>query len=136
MESPTTTPELARQKLQRVRDTVLALHKALLDSERTAYEMSHGPVASPAAFLQLLIHDEWFSWLQPMTNLIVQIDEALAAKRPPAEAAQLEALLMDTGRLLSESSGEGSFFNRYSAAVQRDPGLSVLHSQVQQELGR
>lgn len=134
MDLPATTPEVARQKLQRTRETVLALHKALLDSERTAYEISHGPVGSPAAFLQLLIHDPWFSWLQPMTNLIVQIDEALAAKRPPAEAAQLEALLVDTNSLLSASSGDDNFWKRYSAAVQRDPGVQVLHDRLQQDL--
>lgn len=137
MEFPAAAPEVAREKLQRVRNTVLTLHKAVLDSERTAYEISHAPIGSPAAFLQLLINDPWFSWLQPMTNLIVQIDEALAAKRPPSTAGLLEALLQDTGALLSPSrQTDGSFWKRYSGVLQRDPAVAVLHDAVFQELQR
>jgi hypothetical protein len=125
----------ARQRLSDVRNTVLALHKALLDSERTAYEIIHGPIGSPGAFLQLLINDPWFAWLQPMTNLIVLIDETLAAKNPPAERSVLEQLLADTRALLSPSTeGTDGFWKRYSAALQRDPGVAVLHSQLTTEL--
>lgn len=135
MELPATAPELAREKLQRVRDKILRLHKALLDSERTAYEISHGPIGSPGAFLQLLIHDPAFSWLQPMTNLIVQIDEALAAKRPVSPPAALEALRQDTAALLtpSSSSDEG-FGKRYMAVLERDPAVLQLHEEAVREL--
>ncbi|HEX4773521.1 MAG TPA: hypothetical protein VH351_22005 [Bryobacteraceae bacterium] len=127
--------QAARRQLQQVRNTVLALHKALLDSERTAYEITHGPVGSPGAFLQLLINDPWFAWLQPMTNLIVLIDETLAAKNPLAETSVLEQLLADTRALLSPSTeSSNGFWKRYSGALQRDPGVAVLHSQVTAEL--
>ena len=42
--------EQARQKLAELRQTLLTLHKALLDSERTAYELVHGAIPSAAAF--------------------------------------------------------------------------------------
>ena len=80
METSEAVPEQTRQKLMALRMILLNLHKALLDSERTAYEISHGAIASPAAFLQLLINDSSFKWLRPITTLIVQIDETLAAK--------------------------------------------------------
>ena len=57
--------EEARKKLSDVRQLLLELHKALLDSERTQYEIVHGPLASPAVFLQLLIGDDKFAWLRP-----------------------------------------------------------------------
>jgi hypothetical protein len=120
----------ARLRLQQLRDNVLTLHKAVLDSERTAYEIVHGPVGSPAAFLQLLINDPWFSWLQPLTSLIVLIDETLAAKKPPASDTDFERLIEDTHALLSPSR-DGDFWRRYSAAVQRDPAVAVIHSQVE-----
>lgn len=124
----------ARERLQQVREAVLALHKSVLESERTAYEITHGPIASPAAFLNLLIHDSAFAWLQPLTTLIVQIDEALAAKRPPATQQVFEQLLGDTSALLSPSTEESSFWHRYWAVVQRDPAVAVLHSEVASEL--
>ncbi len=131
MQSSSAAPEEVRQRLQSVRNTILQLHKALLDSERTAYELSRGPIGSPAAFLQLLINDPWFSWLQPMTNLIVLIDETLAAKKPPAATVDLERLLVDTRALLSPSNADpNGFWKRYAASLQRDPAVAVLHTQL------
>ena len=90
METSEAGSEQGREKLVALRMILLNLHKALLDSERTAYEMSHGAIASPTAFLQLLINDSSFQWLRPITTLIVQIDETLAAKKPPASERDFE----------------------------------------------
>ena len=134
MESPEPLVDPARQRLAALRDILLALHKALLDSERTAYEPSHGPVASPGAFLQLVINDPWFAWLRPVTSLIVQIDETLAAKRPPAAARDFERLIEDMRALLSPSREADDFWRRYSGAMQRDPAVEVLHQQIEAAL--
>ncbi|MBV9266625.1 MAG: hypothetical protein JO061_10700 [Acidobacteriaceae bacterium] len=131
MELPQSAAD-ARLRLQQLRDNVLTLHKAVLDSERTAYEIVHGPIASPASFLQLLINDPWFAWLQPLTTLIVQMDETLAAKKPPATEVDLERMIQDTHALLSPSRNAADFWGRYFATVQRDPAVAVIHSQVQQ----
>jgi hypothetical protein len=134
MELPEPAPDPARQRLAALRETLLTLHKALLDSERTSYEIAHGPVASPAAFLQLLINDNWFAWLRPVTTLIVQIDETLAAKKPPATSRDFEMLIEDMRALLSPSRDVNGFWKRYSGAVQRDPGVAVLHEKIEKEL--
>ena len=122
--------ETARQRLQSLRDKLLTLHKALLDSERTSYELVRGPIAGPGAFLQLLINDNWFSWLRPITTLVVQIDETLAAKRPPAEDREFEQLIVDTRALLSPSRDDQVFWSRYAAVVERDPAVALLHDEV------
>ena len=62
MEITDAVPEKGRQKLAELRLILLNLHKALLDSERTAYEIGHGAIGSPAAFLHLLINDPSFQW--------------------------------------------------------------------------
>ena len=134
MELPPGGAEAAREKLTELRQSLLTLHKALLDSERTSYELVHGTIASPAAFLQLLINDNWFAWLQPVTTLLVQIDEALAAKNPPATAREFEQFIADTRALLSPSRETNGFWKRYSGVVQRDPGVAVLHEQVEKQL--
>lgn len=134
METPDAGLEQARQKLAELRQTLLTLHKALLDSERTAYELVHGTIPSAGAFLQLLINDAWFQWLRPITTLLVQIDETLAAKKPPAAARDIERLMVDTRALLSPSREANGFWKRYSGAVQRDPGVSLLHAQMEEQL--
>ncbi len=126
--------ETARQRLYEVRQTLFTLHKALLDSERTSYELGHGPIGSPAAFLQLLIHDPWFAWLQPITSLLVQIDEALAAKKPPRSKRELELLIEDTRALLSPSRERDGFWKRYSASLERDPAVALLHLEIKKQL--
>jgi len=131
METSEAVPEQTRQKLMALRMILLNLHKALLDSERTAYEISHGAIASPAAFLQLLINDSSFKWLRPITTLIVQIDETLAAKKPPASEHDCEQLITDMRALLSPSREEVDFWKRYFAVVQRDPAVAVLHEQME-----
>jgi hypothetical protein len=124
----------ARQKLGVVRELLLELHKALLDSERTQYEIVHGPLKSPAAFLQLLIGDEKFAWLRPTTMLIVQVDEALAAKKPPATQPQLEQLRSDIGALFSPSTDGDGFWKRYFVVIQRDPAVAKLQKQMETAL--
>ena len=126
----------ARQKLGDVRQVLLELHKALLDSERTQYEIVHGQLASPAAFLQLLIGDEKFAWLRPATTLIVQVDEALAAKKPPSTQPVLEQLTNDIRALFSPSSDGELFWKRYSTVVQRDPAVAQLQRQMEAALDR
>ncbi len=128
MELPSDASSDARVRLKELRDSLLTLHKALLDSERTSYELVHGQVASSAAFLQLLINDNWFSWLRSITTLLVQIDESLAAKNPPKGEREFEMLIDDTRALLSPSSEGGEFWKRYAAVLARDPAVSVLHS--------
>lgn len=80
---------------QRLRDTralLLRLHKALLDSERIVYEQFHGRIPSSGEFFRLVIEHEWFSWLRPMSQLIVQIDDVLSPKEPMT-LGQAEELL-------------------------------------------
>lgn len=134
MELPQAGPHEARQRLSELRQRLLTLHKALLDSERTSYEIVHGPISSPGAFLQLLINDPWFAWLRPVTTLLVQIDEALAAKNPPRTERDFGQLIDDTRALLSPSRDVNGFWKRYAGAVRRDPGVAVIHEQMEKYL--
>lgn len=134
MESSEAACDAARRRLKELRETLLTLHKALLDSERTSYEIVHGPIASSSAFLQLLINDSWFAWLRPVTTLLVQIDEGLAAKNPPGTAREFQQLIEDTRALLSPSREAEDFWKRYAGVVQRDPGVAILHDRMAKQL--
>jgi len=124
-----------RKRLEKIRVGLLALHKALVDSERIGYEQTMGPIQSPNHFLQLLMKDPWFVWLQPLSQLIISMDEALDAKEPPADA-EVEALLKEAWILHSPSeSGEG-FSRHYFNALQRDPNVILAHAEVTKLFGQ
>ena len=118
-----------RKRLEKVRLALLALHKALVDSERATYEKTMGTITSPNHFLKLLTEDPWFAWLKPISNLIVSMDEALDMKESPGDPA-VEAMLKETRALLVPSeSGEG-FSRHYFEALQRDPNVILAHAEV------
>src|SRR5882672_1682237 len=99
--------EQVRQRLTTIRLALLDLHKALVDSERVSYEKTVGQISSPNHFLQLLTRDPWFAWLQPFSQLIVAMDEAVEEKEPLTMTG-LDALVKQTRLLLVASeSGEG-----------------------------
>ena len=127
--------DMLRKRLEKVRLALLALHKALVDSERVGYEKTVGTIQSPTHFLDLLMKDPWFVWLQPLSQLIVSMDEALDSKKPLADSA-VEALLKKTWILLAPSeSGEG-FSHHYFDALQRDPNVILAHAEVTKLFGR
>ena len=114
-----------REELVEARRGLLVLHKALIDSERNAYEARAG-ATSNGQFLQLLLQDPFFVWLRPFSGLIAQMDEALAAAEgvSPDEAdaflAQARALI---GPPESNTGGE----TRYEEVRARDPAVLFAH---------
>jgi len=123
-----------RQHLHELRDPLLNLHKALVDSERIFYEQTVGKILSPHHFLRLLAADPWFVWLHPLSELIVTIDTVLDAKTPPLTAT-LDDLVRQSYRLLvpaetTEDTANHGFAMHYFEALQRDPDVVVAHAEV------
>src|ERR1051326_1074374 len=128
-------PDPVRKRLEDARQALLTLHKALVDSERITYEQTVGATQSPNHFLQLLTKDPWFAWLQPFSQLIVSMDEALDAKHP-LTAAVVNAAIEEASRLLAPSeSGEG-FARHYFEALQRDPDVVLAHREATKSFSR
>jgi hypothetical protein len=127
-----TTP--LQQRLQPLRNALLDLHKALVDSERVSYEQTIGTIPSPNHFLQLLTSDPWFAWLHPLSQLIVAMDEALDEKEPLTSAG-VDALVNQTRLLLVASETGDGFPKHYFDALQRDPDVVLAHAVVAKLLG-
>jgi hypothetical protein len=123
-----------QERLQPLRDALLKLHKALVDSERVSYEKTIGAIQSPNQFLQLLADDPWFAWLHPLSQLIVTMDEALDEKEPLTMAG-VDALVNQTRRLLVASETGQGFSRHYDEALQRDPDVVLAHAEVAKLLG-
>ncbi len=125
----------ASQRLRGVRQSLLRLHKALLESERETYEQAHGRIETNYQFLDLLMHDPWFDWLHRLSELVVQIDEMLDADEPPGEG-DLDGIIDQTRVLLSPAEKGSEFQRKYFNALQRSPDVVVTHAEVVKHLGK
>ena len=119
--------EETRDQLRALNIRVVRLHKVLLDRQHRAYERRHGPVA-PTQLLQLLLHDEQFAWLRPLSGLMARIDEALDDDSEVSRAG-VERLFRDVEALL-RSDRDGTFETRYRDALQESPEVVMAHADV------
>jgi catechol 2,3-dioxygenase len=122
-----------RTRLNGLRTRLLALHKALLDDAKSAYEMDRGRVGSPGSLLQLVINDPWFAWLHQVSELIVRIDEMTAAESTATEP-DARTLFEQVDRLLLPSENGDVFARRYYEAIQRQPAVVLAHGDVKRLL--
>ena len=124
--SPPVGPQNPRERLQKLREGLLRLHKSLLDTERAAYERDVQRIGSPGEFLNLLLNDPWFNWLRELSQFIVLVDETLDLENPPT--AEEATRLIARARVLVSPAEEGNTFaRRYWEAMQRDPSAVLAH---------
>lgn len=126
--------EKTRQQVVSVRIVLLRLHKTLLEFEREGYERDHGKVANSYEYLNLVMNDPWFAWLRQLSELIVEIDELLAAREPPNENTGL-ALIRQARILLTPNESGSEFQRKYFAAMQLSPEVVLAHSEFANVLG-
>src|SRR5919106_5505862 len=102
------------------------VHRGLLEVSRERYELANGPVRSKGDLLQLLLHDETFAWLRPLSGLIVEIDELAARDDAPtgAETAAIGALVQ---AFTSSSDDPEAFGSRYVALLSSEPRVAMSH---------
>ncbi|HEY6462709.1 MAG TPA: hypothetical protein VIY73_21215 [Polyangiaceae bacterium] len=121
-----------RAGLEALREGLLGVHKALLAIARAEYEGEHGPVATPGALLQLLIHDGSFAWLHPVSELAARADElAEEDDLPDAEAAAIADAA--SGLLAPDENGTG-FARRYFEALQASPEVVMAHGEARRAI--
>jgi len=120
-----------RQRLITLRNGLLHLHKALMESERAAYERDVEHITSTGQYLNLVLNDPWFSWLRELSQFVVLVDETLDQKEEVPE--QDAVRLVSEARALVAPDENGERFGRsYWQAMQRDPGAVLAHSDMMQ----
>jgi hypothetical protein len=110
------------------------VHRSLMETARERYEFASGPVRSRGELLDLLLHEETFAWLGPLSGLIVEIDE-LAARDPaptPAETAAMGTLVQ---AFTSSSDNPDAFGSRYVALLASEPRVAMSHVGLRDALG-
>ena len=120
-------------ELRTLRHALLRLHKALVDSERVTYERVQGRVATKGELLQLVIHDSWFVWLRPVSELIVRLDGLLESDEPSI-VAEGAGVTTEIRQLLTPAEGGPGFATHYFEALQRDPAVVLAHADVMRSL--
>lgn len=129
MDSANSLSTQKMQQLREVRLSILRLHKALLHFERDVYEEYHGRIRSPGEFFRLVTEDEWFNWLRPISQLIVQMDDVIHAKEP-VTVDQVDALMTAAKHLLQPAAQGTTLKERYYQAIQRDADIASMHGEV------
>jgi hypothetical protein len=127
-----TDHDRARALLEDVRESLLGVHTALLAVARTEYESVHGPIAGPGALLQLLIRDEAFAWLHPVSELAARADELV--EEPEIPAAELSAIARTAAELLALDEAGSGFAKRYFDAIQGSPDVAMAHAQARRAI--
>lgn len=117
--------------LQALRLPLLALHKAVLGTERRTLERVQGEL-SGAQFLQIVADPLRYGWLQPFSALILAIDDTLDVKDGDEddEIATPAELIERTRELLLPPKADTPFGRRYISLMQKEPDLVLAHAAV------
>lgn len=117
------------RRLTDLRNGLLRLHKVLLESEKALYERDIARIPNTGTYLDLVMNDPWFAWLRELSGMIVLIDEAIAAEKPPTTEEADGFIAKARALLVPAETGEG-FAKQYFALLQRDPNVVISHSEM------
>ncbi len=126
--------EATAEKLRGIRGALLHLHKTLLERERDEYERGHGKIGNSYEYLNLVMHNPSFAWLRNLSELIVQIDEALDGRETASETTA-NALMQQARLLLTPNEAGPEFQRKYYASVQESPEVVLAHAEFARLLG-
>ena len=116
---------MLRGALRDLSKSLIPLHRHLIDASKSDYAFAFTPIASPSELLRLLKDDEFFSWLKPLTWVIVDIDEMARRDFEPKDAFEIAARVE-------------SFLatDPYLAMLQRDVDVAAGHATVRAVLAK
>ena len=118
-----------RPQLRSLSRVLQDVHRSLIDFSRERYELVHGIVPSRSRLLGLLLGDEAFTWLAPLSRLIAEIDE-LAARDVAPTQAEVEEKRAGAEALTSTSDDPNAFGSRYVALLASEPRVAMHHGEL------
>ncbi len=122
-----------RSQLRALSRALRDVHRSLVEFSRDRYELANGVVRGKTALLDLLLNDEAFAWLRPLSKLIVEIDE-LAARTPAPTAAEVEEIRARAEALMTSSEDPNAIGSRYIALLASEPRVAMNHGELRAAL--
>jgi len=128
------TPERAewRDALGEISRALIPLHRLLIETAKSDYAFAFGPVGA-ARLIELIRSDPFFAWLQPLTALIVDIDEMRRTDFEPPDVAAIAARLE---RLFGGSERDPVFAGPYIEILQRQVDVAIAHAALRRAMQR
>lgn len=123
-----------RRSLLTIREGLVRLHGALILAEQATYEGINGPVESVEVLLDMLQHNPWFTWLHPISDLLVRIDHLLDDNAFDITDENVSHLTAEVEQLLRPSTEGEGFERAYYEALQREPDVVLAHFRVKRLL--
>ena len=120
--------------MRSIRDNLVKLHGALIVAEQRTYERVSGPVPSMEALIDLLQKDPWFTWLHPIADLLVRMDQLLEDDTYDITDEIVAHLTHEVDALLHPSAEGEGFERAYYEALDRAPDVVLAHFQVRKLL--
>lgn len=118
-----------RPQLRAISRALRDVHRGLIDFSRERYELVNGVVRSRSELLGLMLEDEAFAWLRPLSTLIVEIDELAARDASPTET-EAEELRARVEALTAPSDDRDAFGSRYVALLASEPHVAMNHGEL------
>lgn len=122
----TSTKDVHRPQLRALSRVLRDVHKSLIEFSRERYELENGRVRGKGQLLDLLLNNEQFTWLRPLSRFIVAIDE-LAARRPAPGEEETARIRADAESFISPDAGADAFGGRYTALLASEPKVAMHH---------
>jgi hypothetical protein len=110
-------------RIETARHHLIALHKAIIDTERTNLERLEGRLTG-AEMLRRLTTDERFRWLHALSELIVRLDESLES----AAWEDVAACFVIALELLASEGDADPFRTEYARLLQESPDVVLAHA--------
>lgn len=112
-------------RVDKLRQELLELHRAVLEAQRIEYERTHGRVETSNELLGLVLEHPEFDWIRALSGLIARLDEWAEGGTDATEPA-LERIVAAI-RGLVRPGADTAFGRRYWAMVEGAPEVTVAH---------
>ena len=103
----TTTKDVHRAQLRTLSRALRDVHRSLVEFSRERYELDNGRVRGKGQLFELLLRDDAFAWLRPLSRLIVSLDE-LAARRAVPSEEETATIRTEVEEFISPAAGADS----------------------------
>jgi hypothetical protein len=131
----TTAKRNTRPQLRALSRTLRDVHRGLVEFSRERYELANGAVRDRGELLRLLLEDDAFTWLRPLSRMIVEIDE-LAARDAAPTANEAEEIRARAEALTTASVDSDAFGSRYVALLASEPRVAMNHGELREAVAQ